>query len=190
MNTSTPDKTGMEGRGSAQDALQHERQLVIFDLSKESYGVDIGTVREIIRIQEITKVPRTPEFVEGLINLRGKVIPVIDLRKRFMLEATHDEKNNRIVVVDIGGQDIGVIVDAVTEVLRIPSDCVEPPSSIISDIESEYLLGIAKLSARLIILLDLNRVLSGAEKEHLSEVGQLTPEDLGESYGEAGDVPE
>ena len=97
-------------------------------------------MREIIRMQDITTVPRTPEFVEGVINLRGKVTPVVDLRKRFGLPVPEQSKENRIVVVDIGGQDIGVVVDAVTEVLRISSNSVEPPSSVITSAESGYLL--------------------------------------------------
>lgn len=149
------------------DTTQAEQQLVVFDLASEGYGVDIGAVREIIRMQEITRVPKTPEFVEGVINLRGKVIPVIDLRKRFGLHVAEQNKDNRIVVVDIGKQDIGVIVDAVTEVLRISTDSVEPPTSVITSADSDYLLGIAKLESRLIILLDLESVLSKEEKETL-----------------------
>ena len=149
---------------------QDEQQLVVFDLSTEAYGVDIGAAREIIRLQYITKVPRTPEFVEGVINLRGKVIPVVDLRKRFGLPAEEESKENRIVVVDIGAQDIGVIVDAVTEVLRIATESVEPPASVIITADSEYLLGIAKLDSRLIILLDLEQVLTEAEHNSLLEI--------------------
>ena len=149
---------------------QDEQQLVVFDLSTEAYGVDIGAVREIIRLQDITRVPRTPEFVEGVINLRGKVIPVVDLRKRFGLPTEDESKENRIVVVDIGAQDIGVVVDAVTEVLRIPTGSVEPPASVITTADSEYLLGIAKLDSRLIILLDLEQVLTEAEHESLREM--------------------
>ena len=149
------------------DAAQTEKQLVVFDLASEGYGVDIGAVREIIRMQEITRVPNTPDFVEGVINLRGKVIPVIDLRKRFGLQVMDQSKDNRIVVVDIGKQDIGVIVDSVTEVLRISADSVEPPTSVITSADSDYLLGIAKLESRLIILLDLESVLSHDEKETL-----------------------
>ena len=114
------------------DTAHAEEQLVVFDLASEVYGVNIGAVREIIRIMDITRVPKTPEFVEGIINLRGKVIPVVDLRRRFSLPVSEENKENRIVVVDIGGQDIGVVVDAVTEVLRISSDLVEPPSSVIT----------------------------------------------------------
>ncbi len=149
------------------DTSRSEQQLVVFDLDSEAYGVDIGAVREIIRLQEITRVPRTPDFVEGVINLRGKVIPVVDLRKRFMLSVAEQNDDNRIVVVDIGGQDIGVVVDAVTEVLRILSESVEPPSSVITTADSDYLMGICKLESRMIILLDLERVLSEEEKSVL-----------------------
>ncbi|MCH8897182.1 MAG: chemotaxis protein CheW [Chloroflexi bacterium] len=147
-----------------------EQQLVVFDLASEAYGVDIGAVREIIRLQEITKVPRTPQFVEGVINLRGKVIPVIDLRKRFALQVAAETGDNRIVVVDIGGQDIGAVVDAVTEVLRITRDSIEPPASVITTDDSGYLLGIGKLDDKLIILLDLQQVLSQSEQNSLVEV--------------------
>ena len=147
-----------------------EKHLVVFDLGPEAYGVDIGSVREIIRMQEITRVPRTPEFVEGVVNLRGTVIPVIDLRKRFSLPPAERNKETRIVVVDIGGQDIGVIVDSVTEVLRVSSESVEPLSEVIATADSDYLLGIAKLHDRLIILLDLQRVLSDAESVSLPDL--------------------
>ncbi len=153
-----------------QTIQQNELQLVVFDLADEGYGVDIGAVREIIRLQEITQVPRTPEFVEGVINLRGKVIPVLDLRKRFGLTVEAESQDNRIVVVDIGDQDIGVIVDAVTEVLRIPTESVEPPASVITTADSDYLLDIAKLDSRLIILLDLQKVLFQDEQGALWEM--------------------
>ena len=145
------------------ETMASERQLVVFDLAEEAYGVDISSVREIIRMQDITQVPRTPEFVEGVINLRGKVIPVVDLRKRFGFSTEEATKDTRIVVVDIGGQDIGVVVDAVNEVLRVAADAVEPPSSVITTADSEYLLGIVKLAARLIILLDLEQALSSID---------------------------
>ena len=151
------------------DTVTLEKQLVVFDLSSESYGVDIETVREIIRLQDITRVPKTPEFVEGVINLRGKVIPVLDLRKRFSLEVAEKSEENRIVVVEVRGQDIGMVVDAVTEVLRIPANSVESPSSVIMTADSDYLLGIAKLENRLIILLDLERVLSESDMGNVSE---------------------
>lgn len=142
-----------------------EMQLVVFDLAAEYYGVDIGDVREIIRMQAITRVPGAPPFVEGVINLRGKVVPVVDLRKRLRLKAGEQTKESRIVVVDIGGRDVGVIVDAVTEVLRIPLSSIEPPSSMITNVDSDYLRGIAKLESKLIILLDLGKVLSTIDSQ-------------------------
>ncbi len=148
-----------------------EQQLVVFDLGTESYGVDIGTVREINRIQTITKLPNTPEYVEGVINLRGTVIPVVDLRSRFGLERLEHTKDTRIVVVDIDGQNIGVIVDAVTEVLYIPSESIEPPTAMIASADSDYLVGIVKLEERLISLLLLDRLFAGT-KEASTEVNE------------------
>ncbi len=147
-----------------------EQQLVVLDLAQETYGVDINTVREIIQMQEITKVPKTLDFVEGIINLRGKVIPVVDLRKRFGLPITEQNKDSRIVVVDIDGQSIGIVVDGVSEVLRISNDAVEPPSSMITTMDSEYLRGIAKLDERLIIMLDLTRVFTEGDQSLLAGV--------------------
>jgi len=136
-----------------------EMQLVVFDLASESYGVDISTVREIIRMQAITRVPGAPQYVEGIINLRGQVIPVVDLRKRLDLKAGEQTGNSRIVWVTINEHDVGVIVDAVTEVLRIPIDSIEPPMEMVSSIDTDFVRGIAKLENRLIILLDLSKAL-------------------------------
>jgi purine-binding chemotaxis protein CheW len=146
-----------------------ERQLVVFDLTGEVYGVEIESVREIIRMQEVTYVPDAPDFVEGVINLRGRVVTVVDLRKRFGLTVTDATAESRVVVVDIGGEDIGVIVDAVTEVLRIAEDSVEATTSLVTTEESYYLQGIAKVSDRLLILLDIEKALS-AEAEEMREV--------------------
>jgi purine-binding chemotaxis protein CheW len=150
-----------------------ERQLVVFDLSGEAYGVNIETVREIIRMQAVTYVPDTPDFVEGVINLRGNVNPVVDLRKRFGLTVGDETDDSRIVVVDIGGESIGVTVDAVTEVLRISEDAVEPTSALMTTKDSFYIEGIAKLGDRLLILLDLERVLSAEERDALTEVQEV-----------------
>ncbi len=158
--------------------MEAEKQLVVFDLADEGYGVDISSVREIIRMQEITKVPRAPDFVEGVINLRGRVIPVVDLRKRFGFLVTDWTKDTRIVVVDIGKQDIGVVVDAVTEVLRLTAASVEPPSSVITTADSEYLLGIAKLESRLIILLDLEQALSTMEQGKIADKFEVVEDEV------------
>jgi len=145
-----------------------EEELVLFDLGNEIYGVDISVVYEIIRMQAITMVPKAPFFVEGIINLRGKVIPIVDMRKRFGLPKVEQNKDNRIMVLENSGQNVGIIVDAVTEVLRIPSESVEPPSSIIVSATSDYILGIAKHDKSMIILLDMERVLS---RESIGMIG-------------------
>ncbi len=140
-----------------------EQQLVVFDLGRELYGVDIAQVREIIRMQEITYVPNAPDFVEGVTNLRGKIIPVLNLRKRFGLGGDGETSEARIVVVDINGEDMGVQVDAVKEVLRINEQVIVPPSSMVTTIDSYYMEGIANLGDRLIILLNLSKIVSEAE---------------------------
>ncbi len=146
---------------------EREEQLVVFDVGDEVYGVDTSRVQEIIRMQSITRVPGAPEFVEGVINLRGRIIPVIDLHQRFGLQGAELSKASRVVVVETEGQVVGMVVDAVSEVLRIPVDCVEPPSPIVTGLDSEYIRGIAKLEARLIILLQIDKVLSSEQRAFL-----------------------
>ncbi|MBN2140084.1 MAG: chemotaxis protein CheW [Desulfovibrionaceae bacterium] len=145
-------------------------QLVTFSIGDEEFGVDILQVQEIIRTMEITKVPKAPDFVEGVINLRGKVIPIIDLRKRFGMETRKHDKHTRIIVIEINNTIVGFVVDSVSEVLRIPANTVEPPPPVVSGIESEYISGVGKLTDKLLILLDLNKLLSGEEKEALIQV--------------------
>ncbi|MEE8413126.1 MAG: chemotaxis protein CheW [Dehalococcoidales bacterium] len=157
----------------------NEMQLVVFDLASEYYGVDIGDVREIIRMQTVTRVPGAPPYVEGIINLRGQVIPVVDLRKRLQLAVGEQTNESRIVWLTINDQDVGVIVDGVTEVLRIPVSSIEPPSSMVSSVDADYLRGIAKLDTRLIILLDLGKVLAMMDNQmldNLKSVGKEKPE--------------
>ena len=139
-----------------------ERQLVVFELANERYGVDIDTVREIIRMQDITHVPNSPDYVDGVTNLRGKVIPVVNLRKLFGLEPGEVTSETRIVVVEIDGEDIGVCVDAVAEGLRVAESSVEQENSaVVTTMDSTYMQGIASLDHDLIILLDLAKALSG-----------------------------
>lgn len=146
----------------------HEsEQVVVFDVANESYAVNIARVHEIIRLQQITVIPGAPLYVEGVINLRGKVIPVLDLRKRFHLAMVESTRSSRIVVVEIDQQTIGLVVDGVSEVLRMEGDQIEPPSPLVTGIDSSYLRGIAKLEGRLIVLLDLDKVLSQSEKQQL-----------------------
>ena len=142
-------------------------QLVTFHVGDEEFGVDILAVREINRMMEITRVPHAPEFVEGVINLRGQVIPVVDLRTRFQLDAVEHDKNTRIVVVELSEKVVGFLVDSVSEVLRNPRELIEPPPPIVGSIDSEYIQGVIKLDDRLLILLDLQKLLSGGEAREL-----------------------
>jgi len=155
-------------------------QLVVFSLASESYGVNIDKINGIERMHAITIIPRTDDSVEGVINLRGQVVPVVDLRKVLNLPVTEETKDTRIVVVEMTGQQVGCLVDAVTEVLRISHESVEPPSSLVTSAGSDYLLGIAKLENRLITLLDLekalisNGTLSTTTEKDLSLVEEIT----------------
>jgi purine-binding chemotaxis protein CheW len=146
-------------------AASDELQLVSFTIGSEEFGVDILKVQEINRTVEITRVPQAPHYVEGVINLRGKVIPIIDLRKRFGLELKEHDKNTRIVVVDIDGNVMGMIVDSVSEVLRLPANTIEPPPELVTGINAEYIKGVAKLEDRLLIFLDLSRVVESVRME-------------------------
>ncbi len=139
------------------DFSEDEFQVVSFDIGAEEFAVGILEVQEIIRMVEITQVPKAPHYVVGVINLRGKVIPIMDLRLRFGLPTAERTKETRIVVVDIARIILGLIVDSVSEVLRIPSSEVEPPPSG-SQAGSEFHKGVGKVDDRLLILLDLHRL--------------------------------
>lgn len=145
-------------------------QLVSFKIGKEEYGVDILNVQEINKMTQITKVPNAPEFVEGVINLRGRVIPVIDLRTRLNLAKKEHDKDTRIIIVEVDNATVGFIVDAVSEVLRIPVNITEAPPSLVAGVDSEFIKSVGKLEDRLLILIDLNKILSSEDKENLKEV--------------------
>ena len=142
-------------------------QLVTFHVGDEEFGVEILAVREINRMMEITRVPHAPPFVEGVINLRGQVIPVVDLRRRFGMPPREHDRNTRIVVVELGDKVVGFVVDSVSEVLRVPASLVEPPPPIVGGVEREYLEGVVKLEDRLLILLNLQRLLGEDEAKEL-----------------------
>ncbi len=153
-----------------ESSSQHSREehVVIFRLAEEFYALDIQTVQEIVRMQTITSIPGSDFWVEGITNLRGRVVPVIDLRKRCGVNAGDHSPETRIVVVSSATGMVGFIVDAVSEVMRIPGEQVEPPSAIVSVPENTYLRGIAKLDDRLVSLMDLEGVLpraAGAAEE-------------------------
>ncbi|WP_406657932.1 chemotaxis protein CheW [Methanolobus sp. ZRKC2] len=159
------DKISLEGTNVSEDLLQ----LVIFQLGGEEFGVEIVKVQEIIRMPEITHIPQSPDFVEGVINLRGKIIVVVNLDKRFNLNSKEVDEDSRIIVVEIGNNVVGMIVDAVNEVLRIPSSSVEPaPDLILSQISRDYLKGVGKVDDRLLIMLDLAKVLTVEEMKEIA----------------------
>ena len=139
-----------------------DMQLVIFKLHKEDYGLQIGRVQEINRMVDVTKLPNTPEFIEGIINLRGRVIPVLDLRKRFGFSEQTYTNETRIMVTDVSGQTVGLIVDAVQEVVKIHGEAIEPPPPSFV-VDAQFVQGIGKLDNRLVIILDIDRIMTSRE---------------------------
>ncbi|GAB4185038.1 MAG: chemotaxis protein CheW [Calditrichia bacterium] len=148
-------------------------QLVSFKVGEEEFGVNILQVHEINRMTEITRVPKAPDFVEGVINLRGKIIPIIDLRKRFELPTKERDKDTRIVVVEISGQTIGFVVDSVSEVLRLPKNAIDDAPDLVTGIDAEYIKGVGKMENKLLILLDLEKILT---KKEVDKVQKMTKE--------------
>jgi purine-binding chemotaxis protein CheW len=144
-----------------------EQQLVVFDLAGESYGINIAAVESIIKMQAITQLPQTQVYVKGVTNLREVVLPVIDLRLRFGLQAQELTRQTRIIIATMGSLKTGMVVDGVSEVLRVPDEAIEalPPS--VSSINSSFLKGIVRLEKRLIILLELSKVLDFEEQQPL-----------------------
>jgi purine-binding chemotaxis protein CheW len=160
-------KAGVDGQGLS------ELQLVTFMLGEEEFGVPISQIQEIDRLGRITKVPNAAQFIEGITNLRGEVIPVLDTRKRFDLEAKLADDRTRIIIVDLGGTKTGLVVDSVREVLNLArKDIAPPPEAIGSGIDQQFISGIGKVDEgkRMIVLLDVERILSRQEQAHLSEV--------------------
>jgi purine-binding chemotaxis protein CheW len=156
-------KSQKEAKVQAEELLQ----LVSFKLGKEEFGVDIQSIQEINRMVDITRVPNSPDFISGVINLRGQVIPIVDLRKRFKFPQREYDKDTRIIIVEVNRIVVGFVVDAVSEVIRISKSITEPPPPIVAGIGSEYIVSVAKMENRLIILLDLERALLDKEKQQL-----------------------
>ena len=144
-------------------------QLVSFHVEEEEFGVDILKVQEIIRPVQITQVPNSPAFIEGVINLRGRIIPIIDLRLKLGQAKKMSDNNTRIIVVELRDNTVGFIVDSVSEVLRIPKSITEAPPELIAGVDSEYITSVGKLEDRLIMLLDLEKILSLKQDEEIKE---------------------
>ena len=153
--------------------MEKDLQVVGFRIGNETFGVRIGSVREIVRVPEITAVPSAPETVEGVINLRGKIIPVMDLRKRFGQSDIQPDKKNRILVVELENKLVGLIVNAASEVLKIAPSEIEAPGSLFAEGESSYVTGVGKLKGRLIILLDIAKLLHRSEFKRFEEAAEL-----------------
>ena len=148
-------------------------QMISFAISDEDYGVDIQTVKEVIRKKEITRLPKAPAFVKGVINLRGDVIPIIDLRERFNMEQQEYTNMTRVIVVEVDGRSIGMVVDSVSHVLRIEEGQIEPPPPCVGKVSEEYIRGVGKVDDKLIVLLNINHILSTEEKIELGKVNEL-----------------
>lgn len=151
--------------------MGEELKIIVFTLAHEQYGVEVERVRTIERMQPLTRVPKTPVFVKGVINLRGIVVPVIDLRGRFQLPEAEYSDNSRIIIVAVKDMEVGLIVDSANDVLDVDSDSIEDPPEIVGGIRAKYLRGVAKLSAgNLLVLLNLEEVLNKSEIVQLEQI--------------------
>ena len=153
--------------------MEKDLQVVGFRIGNETFGVRIASVREIVRVPEITAVPSAPETIEGVINLRGKIIPVMDLRKRFGQSDIQSDKKNRILVVELDNKLVGLIVNAASEVLKIAPSEIEAPGNLFAEGESSYVTGVGKLKGRLIIILDITKLLHRPEFKRFEEAAEL-----------------
>jgi len=140
--------------------MNRELHIVGFQVGRETYGVPITSLHEIVRVPEITAVPDAPDYLEGVINLRGKIVSVMDLRKRFGERQAAVKKHNRILVVEHSGRLAGLIVDSASEVLKIPADAVEAPPAVFQDGGLNCVTGLGKVAGRLIVLLDMSKLLA------------------------------
>lgn len=159
-----------EGKSVMQEIQDEVVQVVVFRLGNEEFATFIHQVQEIIRSLSITPLPKVPYFVEGIVNLRGNILPVISLRKKFDLEALDSSKDTRIIVVNIDGGMIGMIVDCVTEVLRISKSSIEGAPPLISSVDAECIHGVVNIGKRLIIILDLKRIAAKEERKALQTI--------------------
>ncbi len=147
------------------------QQIVGFRVGRENFGVPIGIVHEIVRMMDITVVPDAPAHIEGVINLRGKIIPVVDLRKRFS-EPVEPNRRNRIMVAELDGHQVGLVVDAANEVLKVNPELIEPPPNIFEQGELNYVTGVGKFSGKLVILIDLAKIMQRGELRRISDFAE------------------
>jgi purine-binding chemotaxis protein CheW len=159
------------GNGTSRVETEGElNQLISFMVGAEEYGLEILRVKEVIRVREITRLPRSPSFVKGIINLRGDVIPIIDLRDKFGLSAQEQTAMTRVIVVDVEGKLIGMVVDSASQVVRVPAAQIDPPPPVVGGLSARYVKGVGKLDDRLIILLNIDLILSSEERVELQNM--------------------
>ncbi len=158
----------MDVQNGSKTAEEKLDQMISFAISDEDYGVDIQTVKEVIRKKEITRLPKAPAFVKGVINLRGDVIPIIDLRERFNMEQQEYTNMTRVIVVEVDGRSIGMVVDSVSHVIRIGQGQIEPPPPCVGKVSGEYIRGVGKVEEKLIVLLNIDHILTSEERTVLS----------------------
>jgi len=164
--------------------MQKKDQVVNFRIGRESFGVPIDNVQEIVRVPEITVVPEMPSFVEGVINLRGKIVSIVDLSKRLKIEAAPRAKSSRVLIVEVDDKIIGLLVDSVNAILQIPQEAVEPTPDTVTPVGADYIIGVGKLPDKLIILLNLKNILRPDEIK-----GLAADESAGTAVGRASRRP-
>jgi purine-binding chemotaxis protein CheW len=172
-----------------QSGMNRELHIVGFQIGRETYGVPITSLHEIVRVPEITAVPDAPDYMEGVINLRGKIVSVIDLRKRLGAKEVVSSRRNRILVVEHNGRLCGLMVDSASEVLKVPTSDIEPSSAVFQDGGLNCVTGLGKYRGRLIVLLDMARLLEYSGVRPTSKGGENTaalPATTGEAHGAAG----
>ncbi|PKL35524.1 MAG: chemotaxis protein CheW [Spirochaetae bacterium HGW-Spirochaetae-1] len=139
------------------------QQVVCFKIGNEEYGVDILLVQEILKLPTITKLPKSVPYIMGVIDLRGKVIPIVDLSKKFKIDQKREKQSNRAIVVDISGKQVGLAIDSVSHVIKINSNDIEPPPPVVKGISGRYIVGIAKLETGFVVILDINQIFTSEE---------------------------
>jgi purine-binding chemotaxis protein CheW len=149
--------------------MSNDLSIVGFCVGAETFGVPLDSVHEIVRMMDITVLPETSDYIEGVINLRGRIIPVVDLRRRFGEQKITSHKKNRILVAEVGGKMVGAIVDSASQVLKVPPSQIDPPPDIFEEDEVKYVTGLAKAGKRLIILVDLSKILRSRQLKRLQD---------------------
>ncbi|MFW5971996.1 MAG: chemotaxis protein CheW [Bacillota bacterium] len=149
---------------------KNELQFIVFSLMGEKFGVDVKQIKQIIPTTEYTHIPNSPEFIRGVINLRGEIIPIVDLRRRLSLDEDEVDDDAKIIIVELQNNSIGMQVDSVSEMIRIYEDDISAPPKIVKGINSQYLKGVGKVNDKLLILIDLNKILTNQEVEELDKL--------------------